>query len=409
MSLPLDYLNDLDKLRDYIIDRALKGEDQDKLLDLTIQTLSNQVINSFNPAGDFETQDAAMLTRLVKDTWSFSAAKNYQQTRDLTLALRDEKGNLREFSDFKEQANSIVDKYNDTWLRTEYDFAIAASQSAARWNDFEKEADIIPNIRYQTVGDDNVRASHQVLDGIIKPLSDPFWTTHYPPNGWGCRCEAVQSLSGSKITDDNNIPHVEIPKIFETNLAKTGLIYPKHHPYYNGVPRAEINKALAHLPPKNTFISKVIDGVKLDIHPLHGEKELAENIEISKLLKKFDKEAKIKLMPILEKEMVEARKLYYPKDYLQNYINKNADAIYNNRLVEYETASNSKSSVQNAIKNGKKQADFVVVRLSDEMSMQIADNIVKGQIKHYQDKENLTIWVVNKTELKEYIIKQKQQ
>lgn len=408
-SIPADYLDELDKLRDYIIDRALKGEDQDKLLDLTVRTLSDQVINSFDVTGDFTTPDAEMLTRLVRDTWNFSAAKNYQQTRDLTLALKDEKGLLREFSDFKEVANEIVDKYNETWLRTEYDFAIAASQSAARWNEFEKEADIIPNLKYQTVGDEHVRASHQVLDGITRPLNDDFWDTHYPPNGYGCRCEAVQSLSGSKITDSNNIPYVEIPKMFETNLAKTGLIYPKNHPYYVGVPQAEIKKALAYLPPKNTFIDYDFNGIKLEVHPLHGASELKENIEISKLLKRLDPDAKIRLMPILSEEDMKARKLYFPESYLKKYPTRNADATINGKIYEYETANGSKSSIQNAIKSGKKQAENIVIHLPDDIDLIEADKVVKGQLKHYQGKENLSVWLINNNEKIEYIIRQKQQ
>lgn len=408
MSLPLDYLQNLEKLREYIIDRALKGEDQDKLLELTVQTLSNQVINSFNVVSDFDTQDADMLTRLVKDTWSFSAAKNYQQTRDLTLALKDEKGNLREFSDFKEQANAIIDKYNDTWLRTEYDFAIAASQSAARWNEIEKEADIIPNLKYQTVGDENVRAAHQALDGMTRPITDVVWNTHYPPNGYGCRCEVVQALSGSRITSVDDIPLVEIPKIFQTNLAKTGLIYPKNHPYYNGVPRDEISKALAYLPPENTFVTKMINGIKLDIHPLHGEKEQTENINISTLLKKRNPNADIRLMPILSEKDVKAREMYFGKDYQKKYSTKSPDVFYNNRPMEYETASNSKTSVQNAIKNGKLQSDFVVVRIPDEMSMNDAHRIVNGQLNHYKDKEDLKLWIINSNDFREYVIKQKQ-
>ena len=278
-----------------MIERAMKGEDLDMLLDLTVKTLSDRVIDSYQVAADFTTPDAEMLTRLVRDVWHFSGAKNYQEMRDLTLALKDEHGKLREFTDFKEAANGIIDKYNETWLKTEYNFAVSASQSAARWTEFEKDADIIPNLMYQTVGDDHVRISHRVLDGIIRPLNDSLWNTHYPPNGWGCRCEAVQSLEGyGKVTPNKNIPVVPIPDMFQTNLAKTGLIYPKNHPYYLGVPRAEISKALAYLPPKDTFID--IDfgsDVVLDIHPLHGDKELSANIDLSRLLKQFDPKAEI--------------------------------------------------------------------------------------------------------------------
>ena len=32
------------------------------------------------------------------------------------------------------------------------------------------------------------RVDHVALDGIVLPKDDPFWDTHWPPNGWGCKC-----------------------------------------------------------------------------------------------------------------------------------------------------------------------------------------------------------------------------
>jgi len=403
-DLPPGYMDDLEKLRSSIIERAMKGEDLDSLLDLTVKTLSERVIDSYQVAAEFSTPDAEMLTRLVRDVWYFSGAKNYQEMRDLTLLLKDDKGKLREFDDFKEAAEGVIDRYNESWLKTEYNFAVSSSQSAARWVEFEKEASIIPNLKYQTVGDDHVRLSHQVLDGIIRPVNDSFWITHYPPNGWGCRCEAVQSLDGyGKVTPDHNIPVVDIPKMFETNLAKTGLIYPKNHPYYNGVPKAEISKALAYLPPKNTFID--IDfgnNVILDIHPLHGDKELSANIDLTRLLKRFDPKAEIKLMPIISEKDMNARRLYYPETYLKKYPTRNADILYNGKIFELENANGSKSSIQNAIKNGKKQADNIVIRIPDSIDINQADQIIKGQLNHYRDTEDLQVWLVNSSEKLEY-------
>jgi hypothetical protein len=91
----------------------------------------------------------------------------------------------------------------------------------------------MPMLRYQTVGDSRVRDSHKLLDGVTRNIRDSFWATHYPPNGWGCRCEAVQVSSAEHET--YQVPKVGIPKPFNTNLAQNGIIFPDASPYYSGI------------------------------------------------------------------------------------------------------------------------------------------------------------------------------
>jgi len=37
----------------------------------------------------------------------------------------------------------------------------------------------------------NPRPQHVAWDGLILPHDDPWWDTHYPPNGYGCKCKVV--------------------------------------------------------------------------------------------------------------------------------------------------------------------------------------------------------------------------
>lgn len=407
--LPPNYLSQLAPEVSSVIKSVYDGsKSTNGLLKLIGGLLTDTVTESFsNVKVDWKTPDAEMLTRLTRDVWSFSAAKDYQQMRDLTLALRDETGKLREYDSFKTEAQNICDKYNEKWLRTEYDMAIASSQSAARWVDFTKDAKDIPFLKYQTVGDDHVRASHQVLDGIVRNIKDAFWSTHYPPNGWGCRCEAIQApgIRGNQKEMPEESP---VPEMFRTNLAQTGLIYPKNHPYYVGIPKAEIRKAIAYLPPENTYLSTNIGNkTVIDIHPLHGDKELKKNIDACLVLKGLDKKANIKLLPIIEEKDKAAKKLFLPDSYLKKYPLKNADMLYNKAVVEIEVSSGTRSSIQNCIKNGKQQADFIMLQLPDNTNLENYIRIAKGQMKHYADKEDLTLWLFNKDGKHEFTTKKK--
>ena len=107
-------------------------------------------------------------------------------------------------------------------------------------------------------------------------------------------------------------------------------------------------------------------------------------------------------MPIISEKDMPARKLYFPESYLKKYPTRNADILYNGKPVEYEIANGSKSSIQNAIKNGKKQAKSIIIRIPDTIDMDHADNIIKGQLKHYEGSEDLQVWLVNSNEKKVY-------
>jgi len=44
---------------------------------------------------------------------------------------------------------------------------------------------------YVAINDGATRESHAALNGIVLPSNDPFWSKHYPPWEWGCRCQIV--------------------------------------------------------------------------------------------------------------------------------------------------------------------------------------------------------------------------
>lgn len=78
-------------------------------------------------------------------------------------------------------------------LRLIYDVNLRQSYAAGRWQRIESAAEAAPDdtlIYYRTMRDERVRQSHRAWDGVALPAGHPFWRTHYPPNGWRCRCVA---------------------------------------------------------------------------------------------------------------------------------------------------------------------------------------------------------------------------
>jgi len=232
-----------------LLKRLFKGDeidiDQDTMLD-NVKTYMQGVYLGFG--GDFSkfeygSPDYNKLAHLETNVYQFSGAKNYQQLRDLTSAVKDS----ATFQEFKNKALTILDEYQGSWLKTEYNAAVAGSQMASKWVDFERSASLQGNdealLEYRTMEDARVREEHALLDGITRPVDDSFWKTYYPPNGWNCRCTVIQLTDGKK-TPDKKMEYPDIPKMFQVNLGQEGLVFPKGSPYFIGLPKeieAKIN------------------------------------------------------------------------------------------------------------------------------------------------------------------------
>lgn len=85
---------------------------------------------------------------------------------------------------------------NEGGYRSSLIFRNLTSQATAagRWRQIQKTKKIFPFLRYITVGDHRVRPEHAKWDGLVLSVDDPWWLTHYPPNGHQCRC-FIQQLN----------------------------------------------------------------------------------------------------------------------------------------------------------------------------------------------------------------------
>ena len=85
-------------------------------------------------------------------------------------------------------------KFDPARLRLIYDTNTRQAYATGLWERVERSKRTHPYVRYITKQDERVRASHRAWDNLALPVDDAFWKTHWPPNGWRCRCR-VMSMS----------------------------------------------------------------------------------------------------------------------------------------------------------------------------------------------------------------------
>lgn len=81
---------------------------------------------------------------------------------------------------------------SDRRLRTIYDTNMRTARSAGQWERIERTKRAMPYLLYTLGPSREHRVEHLKWADLCLPVDDPFWQTHFFPNGWGCKCGARQ-------------------------------------------------------------------------------------------------------------------------------------------------------------------------------------------------------------------------
>lgn len=199
-----------------------------------IRTHTDTLDSAFRQVGMSHT----MRQQLSRSNYVFSGLKTFHELNEAFPSLLDENGNRKTFERFLKDVQKIDQTYNRNYLRAEYNFVHASAGMAARWEEFARDGDDYL-LQYRTAGDGKVRPEHAALNGVTLPPSDTFWDEYYPPNGWNCRCTAVQVRKG-KYTETPRGEAMERGKealagdkkgMFRFNPGKQRKAVPDYNPY----------------------------------------------------------------------------------------------------------------------------------------------------------------------------------
>lgn len=141
------------------------------------------------------------LTRNSHDrAFAVAGAAKMDLLADFAASIDEAVAEGRSLDWFRQQFDEIVDRHGwsytgernwrtrviyGTNMRTSY-----AAGRLAQLRDPELQ-EVAPLWMYRHGGSADPRPHHLVLDRQVLPADDPWWETHYPPNGWGCSCYVV--------------------------------------------------------------------------------------------------------------------------------------------------------------------------------------------------------------------------
>lgn len=164
----------------------------------------------------------------------FAAFKVHSMSERMAARLLNPDGTLKPFRQWADDVKSISSHYVGAWLRTEYDTALIRAHNAADWQQFIRDADLMPNLRWMPTTSPTPESSHRAFweRKLTLPVSDPFWNEHHPGDRWNCKCSLEQ-------TDDPPTPELkaefagEAPQPGLTNNpGKDGHTFSQDHPYF---------------------------------------------------------------------------------------------------------------------------------------------------------------------------------
>jgi hypothetical protein len=202
-----------------------------RLVDLVYQQLNQAVTTGYGALT--KSADQEMIRALRANTFSFSAAKEFNFIKESFDKLVDENGAVKTFQTFRDEILALHEQYNVNWLQTEYNAAVGNAQMASKWTEITEGGTEGKLIKFRAVLDD--RSRHKKYNGIILPADHPAWDYMMPLLDWGCRC-TVNVVRRGEQTPADQIPSKEgIKPAFQFNPGKSKQVFSKTHPYWTSL------------------------------------------------------------------------------------------------------------------------------------------------------------------------------
>ena len=325
----------------------------------------------------------SLIQKFKKNLWQFSSAKTLAELEYINGLLIDKNGKIKPEHQFMQDVKKANILFNRNYLQAEYQTAKRGAQMAHLWNKFLEQKEYYPNLVYRTVGDSRVRPEHAALNGVVKPIDDPFWKTYYPPNGWRCRCTV---MNNAEKVSEGTFEDKTVKPEFHGNTALDEEILTSKGTFFkllNKDHKAKINAELMkyNMPMEIAYHGK--HKKKVFVSPFADEKDLVNNVETA--------------MVIVDKLGIDVKiRAHIDSNVVKGH--KNPEYEIGRKIADRkETSSYTsiKSNLENARKQGNQSIVYDITKFQNWNAYEITKNL-KGKIMNFKDKDWLhEIYFVN--------------
>lgn len=261
----------------------------------------------------------ALPTRGWTDIWQgnhdhafvISGATKMALLEDMQAAVQKAMEQGTTLAEFRKDFDKSVAKHGWAYkgsrgwrTRVIYETNLRTSHAAGRHDQLQK----LDYWQYHhSIGANNPREQHLVWHGLVLAKDDAFWHTHYPPNGWGCRCY-VTGMSKIRMKQ-KGLSLGQSPKI---SMKK--LVVGKNSPNPRTVDVPEgISPGFAYAPGRSAWMQNHVPTLQGEVP--HGFDKLIPAVSARDLLPAPRPFAKNKLLAKMQKGQEEQ----YANQFLQAF------------------------------------------------------------------------------------------
>lgn len=381
-----NYTKLIEELAQQIQSGKLKPSDLDsRLVEQIYNDVSQPVKNEFGEKWvnyDYK-EPGSLIQKFKKNLWQFSSAKTLAELEYINALILDKNGRIKPEHQFMQDVRKSNILFNRNYLQAEYQTAKRGAQMAHLWAKFQEQKHLFPNLVYRTVGDSRVRPEHATLNGVIKPIDDPFWRTYYPPNGWRCRCTVMNTAEKAS---EGEFEDKSVKPEFHGNTALDEEILTSKGSFFKLLNKDHKAKINAELLKYNAPLDIAYHGKnkkKVFVSPFADDKDLIPNVETA--------------MVIVDKLGIDVKiRAHIDSNIVKGH--KNPEYEINGKIADRKEVSSYtsiRSNLDTARKQGNQSIVYDITNFKNWNAYEITKNL-KGKIMNFKNKNWLhDIYLVN--------------